>query len=251
MSSHSPRLYQDIGEKLKTLIRNGTFKVGDKLPPERVICVDYGISRTVVREAIIMLELQGMVSVKKGSGIHVISEVPINESSGDCRTEQALRRLISEMQEAGPFEMLEARQHVECLTVELAASKITEEQLAQLAEIQQRAVSEDRARDSNWDKEFHLLLGKATGNSVIALLVELMWDGRAKNPLWNSLHKHIDEKDLNSWCKEHQDIMDALASRDSRRAQHAMWAHIESTKNALYSASSAMDEQDEPVGTAA
>ncbi|MTI16512.1 GntR family transcriptional regulator [Rhodobacteraceae bacterium RKSG542] len=243
MSANNPRLYQEIGEQLKQQIIDGVFKVGEKLPPERTICTDYGISRTVVREAIIMLELEGLVSVRKGSGIHVISDTPRTSKAEDNVIEQALRRLISEMQFTGPFEMLEARQYIECLTVELAASKITDEDLGKLASIQSRAKAEDRARDSDWDKDFHIQIARSTGNSVIALLVEMMWHGRAKNPLWTSLHKHIDENDLNSWCAEHQAIMDALAVHDPKKAQYAMWSHLESTKKTLYSASSAVKEE--------
>ncbi len=65
------RLYQQLAAELKTRIEQGVYLVGDKLPAERFIADEKNVSRTVVREAIIMLEVEGYVEVRKGSGIHV------------------------------------------------------------------------------------------------------------------------------------------------------------------------------------
>ena len=66
------RLYQQLAADLKERIEQGVYLVGDKLPAERFIADEKNVSRTVVREAIIMLEVEGYVEVRKGSGIHVI-----------------------------------------------------------------------------------------------------------------------------------------------------------------------------------
>lgn len=70
------RLYQQLAAELKARIEQGVYLVGDKLPAERFIADEKSVSRTVVREAIIMLEVEGYVEVRKGSGIHVISNHP-------------------------------------------------------------------------------------------------------------------------------------------------------------------------------
>lgn len=67
------RLYQQLAAELKRRIEAGVYPVGDKLPAERYISEEMNVSRTVVREAIIMLEVEGYVEVRKGSGIHVMS----------------------------------------------------------------------------------------------------------------------------------------------------------------------------------
>ncbi|MFA9208289.1 MAG: GntR family transcriptional regulator, partial [Yersinia sp. (in: enterobacteria)] len=67
------RLYQQLAAELKQRIEAGVYPVGDKLPAERCISEEMNVSRTVVREAIIMLEVEGYVEVRKGSGIHVMS----------------------------------------------------------------------------------------------------------------------------------------------------------------------------------
>lgn len=59
------RTYKKIGEELKQEIQSGKFRIGDRLPPERDIAEQFGVSRTVIREALIMLEIEGLVEVKK------------------------------------------------------------------------------------------------------------------------------------------------------------------------------------------
>ena len=92
------RLYQQLAAELKTRIEQGVYLVGDKLPAERFIADEKNVSRTVVREAIIMLEVEGYVEVRKGSGIHVISNHPKYQQVADESLEFA---------NYGPFELLQ------------------------------------------------------------------------------------------------------------------------------------------------
>ena len=98
------RLYQQLAAELKARIEQGVYLVGDKLPAERFIADEKSVSRTVVREAIIMLEVEGYVEVRKGSGIHVISNHPKHQQAVDETLEFA---------SYGPFELLQARQLIE------------------------------------------------------------------------------------------------------------------------------------------
>ena len=248
------RLYQTVGEKIRDQIMNGRYPVGSKLPPERLICEEFGVSRTVVREAIIMLELCGLVAVRKGSGIHVIASIPSHASSPDGEFEAHIRRIAQELKQAGPFEMLQARQLVECMIAAFAATQVNKQDIMELMAMQEAGADEDHARDSEWDQKFHLKIASATNNSVLALLVELMWYGRENNPLWQQLHAHIDNKDMRSWHKDHTEILNGLIRKDSKTTQKAMWQHIDKTREALYNASSIEKDpydkflfQDDPV----
>lgn len=98
------RLYQQLAADLKERIEQGVYLVGDKLPAERFIADEKNVSRTVVREAIIMLEVEGYVEVRKGSGIHVVSNQPRHQQVADNNMEFA---------NYGPFELLQARQLIE------------------------------------------------------------------------------------------------------------------------------------------
>ena len=72
----SKRLFEQVAEQIKTLISSGEFKEGSKLPPERDLALQLGVSRPTVREAMIALELLGLVEVRVGAGIFVISSQP-------------------------------------------------------------------------------------------------------------------------------------------------------------------------------
>jgi GntR family hexuronate regulon transcriptional repressor len=250
----SKRLYQSLGEQIRELIISGKYPVGQKLPPERLIAEEFNVSRTVVREAIIMLELEGYVEVRKGSGIMVVSSKPETNSQPDDEFEQFVRQAADELRNAGPFEMLQARQLIECTIAGFAASQVTKGDLDELTQIWKAGVEDEDRRDSKWDREFHYKLANITNNSVLEVLVKLMWFGREQNPLWLKLHEHIDSDNLNAWDDEHNQIMNALLMKSPEATKKAMWSHLESTKQALYEASSTEDNpydkflfQDDPT----
>ncbi len=122
------RLYQQLAADLKERIEQGVYLVGDKLPAERFIA-DENVSRTVVREAIIMLEVEGYVEVRKGSGIHVVSNQPRHQQAADNNMEFA---------NYGPFELLRARQLIESNIAEFAATQVTKQDIMKLMAIQSR-----------------------------------------------------------------------------------------------------------------
>lgn len=225
--SESRRLYQQIAAEFKRRIEQGMYPVGEKLPAERFISEETGFSRTVVREAIIMLEVEGYVEVRKGSGIHVISQQQKQQVDPDNHLEFA---------SFGPFELLQARQLVESNVAEFAATQITRQDILQLMAIQEQARKEDRFRDSEWDLKFHVQIAKATQNGALAAIVEKMWLHRLHNPYWLKLHEHIDEKSIESWCDDHDQILNALMRKDPAASKRAMWQHLEHTKQMLFRA---------------
>ncbi|CNE31567.1 transcriptional regulator ExuR [Yersinia pseudotuberculosis] len=220
------RLYQQLAAELKRRIEAGAYPVGDKLPAERYISEEMNVSRTVVREAIIMLEVEGYVEVRKGSGIHVMSN-----QQKHLVTNQGI-----EFDTAGPFELLQARQLIESNIAEFAATQVTRQDIVQLIEIQKHARQEDRFRDSQWDLKFHVQVALATQNTAMATIVEKMWSQRTHNPYWIKLHEHIDDVSIESWCEDHDKILEALIRKDPHASKLAMWQHLENTKQMLFRA---------------
>ncbi|MBP2168388.1 GntR family hexuronate regulon transcriptional repressor [Erwinia toletana] len=227
--SESRRLYQQLAAELKRRLEAGDYAVGDKLPAERIIAEETGVSRTVVREAIIMLEVEGYVEVRKGSGIHVVS----NQQKKSVTPHSQL-----EFANFGPFELLQARQLIESNVAEFAATQVTRQDIMQLMEIQEQARNEDRFRDSAWDMKFHVQIAQATQNSALAAIVEKMWLHRLYNPYWLKLHEHIDDKSIESWCDDHDRILKALMRKDPAASKLAMWQHLENTRQMLFRATS-------------
>ncbi|MFM2478083.1 transcriptional regulator ExuR [Celerinatantimonas sp. MCCC 1A17872] len=228
-SFHPKRLYQSIAAKLKAQIASGIYQVGDRLPAERLIAETMNVSRTVIREAIIMLEVEGLVEVRKGSGIHIIAS---QVSSADETLENANDGLLT----AGPFELLQARQLLESNIAEFAATQVTKQDILELTRIVEQGRYEDRARDSAWDKQFHIQVAKATQNSVLVIVIENLWVHRDKNPYWLKLHSHIDDKAIDSWTSDHEQILRALMRKDPREAKLTTWQHLENTKEMLFKA---------------
>ena len=232
----SKRLYQKVAAELKRRIADHEYAIGDRLPAERLIAEEMSVSRTVVREAIIMLEVEGLVDVRKGSGIHVVgTEVRYQQTLPESDDD-------NEFLTAGPFELLQARQLLESNIAEFAATQVTKQDILALLAIQETAQKEDRARDSQWDKEFHIQVAKATQNSVLVTLVEKLWQHREKNPYWRKLHEHIDDRAMESWCEDHEQILKALMRKDPKAAKLAMWQHLENTKQMLFQATTVDDD---------
>ncbi|MEI6898040.1 MAG: GntR family transcriptional regulator, partial [Psychromonas sp.] len=143
------RLYQKIGLALQERIKVDEFKVGDRLPPERDIAEEMEVSRSIVREAIIMLELQGLVEVRKGSGVYV-NKLPTKEA----QSQPAIR----EVSDIGPFELLQARQVLESQIASFAAKNVTKNDISKLREAldTERKQLETGHGDYDGDEMFHL-----------------------------------------------------------------------------------------------
>lgn len=219
------RLYQIVAKILRNRILSGEYPIGEKLPAERIVCEETGYSRTVVREAMIMLEVEGFVSVVKGSGVRVISN---SRRASD----------LAFNSEAGPFELLQARQLIECSIVEFAATQVNKSDINDLLKIQEHALKEDRHRDSEWDKAFHIKIAECTQNASLPPIIELQWQMREQSLYWKKLHEHIDINLIDSWCDDHNEILKALIRKDPAAAKLAMWQHLENTKQMLFNASS-------------
>ncbi|RWR01034.1 transcriptional regulator [[Pantoea] beijingensis] len=224
-----PRLYQQLAAELRLRLEAGHYSIGDKLPAERLLAEEKNVSRTVVREAMIMLEVEGYIAVRKGSGIHVVS---LQQKNRTVPPEQL------EFAQFGPFELLQARQLIESNVAEFAATQITREDIEQLMDIQSHARREDRFRDSEWDMKFHVLIAHATRNSALATIVEKLWLHRLSNPYWLKLHEHIDERSMMSWCDDHDAILKSLIRKDPAASKLAMWQHLENTRQMLFNATS-------------
>src|SRR5258705_3845667 len=95
------RLYRQIADQIRTLIKSGEFPAGARLPPERDLAKQLGVSRPSVREALIALEVEGLVEVRIGSGIYV-------QPGGIAKAMHGMHDA-----EAGPFELLRARYVIE------------------------------------------------------------------------------------------------------------------------------------------
>jgi len=240
--SSPTRLYQKIGLSLKNRIANGEFLVGEKLPPERELAETMNVSRSVIREALIMLELNNIVNVRKGSGVYVL-QIPTKIATPQETTSVNLSKNKSD---SGPFELLQARQFLESHIAEFAATQITKKDISKLRralEIEQLDL-EGAGDNYRGDEMFHIAIAEATQNSVLADMVRNLWINRKSSPMWRQLHLHINEQNYRQqWLEDHHHILACLLKRDPLGSRQAMWQHLENVKQTLFSLSDIDDPQ--------
>lgn len=237
------RAYQDVGNDLIRRIRDDEFGSVGRLPTERDLAQWYQVGRTVIRDALVMLEVKGLVEPRQGSGIYITKRAYEAAVPEELRID--LPAPWDSLPPAGPFELLQARQWLESHIARLAAHNASPEDMETI----EKAYEDHRSADygepkENYDTRFHMAIAQATQNTELALLVNQLWHRRDNNPLWRNLHEHI--KDLryrNRWVHDHDTIVDALRRRDGDAAFVAMWNHIENVKSFLLTSNAlAQDE---------
>jgi DNA-binding FadR family transcriptional regulator len=214
----SRRLYRQIAAQLSALIASGEFAVGQRLPAERDLAVQLGVSRPSLREAVIALELEGMVEVRVGAGIWVTA------AAGRTGAEAEPRLAEGE----GPFELLRARTLIEG---EIAAVAARDAAPADLAAIRNALDAMERLEHKGQDpapadRDFHLCIAASSRNSVLHAVVQDLWD-RGRGAMWSQMEHHFRTPQLRAAAiADHRAILQALEAHDPREARHAMRAHV-------------------------
>ena len=213
------RLYLQIAEQLRRLIRKGSIAPGERLPAERELARRLGVSRPSLREALIALEVQGLLEVRVGSGIYVAQP----------RAKPAALPLGDD---SGPFEVIRARWMIEGDCAALAARHGTAAQLRAIrkahAELQREAKTNHNPLGA--DRAFHVRIAEATGNSALVLVVETLWDQRV-GPLYRALEKKLEYPAMaGDTLREHAAVLRAIAARDPAAARAAMHRHMDMTR---------------------
>lgn len=213
------RLYRQIAEQLRVLIRQGEFAPGTRLPAERDLARQLGVSRPSVREALIALEVEGWVEVRSGSGVYA--------QDRPAPARQALAESLPP--EWGPLELIRARRVVEGETAAIAALQARRRDLDAM-----RAAIDAMTADANdgvmpleGDRAFHTAIVLASGNSVLSETVQTFWDSR-RGPVFKRLGGHFES--VRSWrsaIAEHEAILDAIRLRDAAAARAAMHKHMD------------------------
>ena len=211
------RLYRQISNQLRVLIVGGEFPVGSRLPSERDLSVQLGVSRPSLREALIALEVEGYIEVRMGSGIYV------------CEPPAQPAEVFDLSGEEGPLELIQARALVEGEVAATAArlGKKRHFDAIRVAIDQMEVDALAGIKPLDADRLFHVRVAEATGNSVLVGVVRRMFDLRL-GPLFDQLHSHFETAEV--WAQaiaEHRQVLDALRAKDPERAREAMRHHMD------------------------
>jgi GntR family transcriptional regulator, transcriptional repressor for pyruvate dehydrogenase complex len=213
------KVYLQIAEQLLAQIGSRHLKPGDTLPPERELTQSFQVGRSSIREALRMLESQGVIASANGSAFVVAEAANPLETS--------LRLLFRLDERTGMHDLFELRRILECEAAALAADRHGEEHLAEMdAAIDEMAASlEGTGRGDAFidaDLRFHLALAGATGNRLVLHSMHAVRDvlRRAISTVY-----HIPQSP-ESAVVEHRRIRAAVAAGDATRAREEMRDHL-------------------------
>jgi len=219
------RLYRQIADQIRELIRAGEFLAGARLPPERDLAKQLGVSRPSVREALIALEVEGLVEVRIGSGIYVLGP-GIRAEGIEVLAEGPGRDAVHAL--AGPFELMRARYTIESECAALAAKSAKKTQVAAIEEAleQMHREFEHEKQPLAGDRLFHLRIAEATGNGALVAVVKMLWEERT-GPLYQRLEHHYDKPGLwTAAMAEHRAVLKAITEHDVAGSRAAMQRHL-------------------------
>jgi GntR family transcriptional regulator, transcriptional repressor for pyruvate dehydrogenase complex len=214
------RLYQEIALQIRAHIEDGEFPVGARLPSERELAGQLRVSRPSIREALIALEVEGLVEVRTGAGVFV------------CEPKRPFPYYASN---EGPLEIMRARISIEGETAAMAARHMRDADIKELERIIETMDPDSPSQGSYLpaDRAFHLYIAEKAGNSVLIRFVAELFDAR-RSPLSLQFGKHFENaKTRMQAVVEHKVIVEALASRNPVSAKKAMQRHLTKAHNRL------------------
>lgn len=217
----SRRLFWKIVDKIELMIASGLYPPGSRLPPERELAENFDVSRPTIREAIIALEVREQVEVKTGSGVYVLENKGISKQS----------------RQVSAFELTQARALVEGEAAALAATTITDQELIELKDTLEAMENDETSERA--DRDFHIIISRATRNNAILMAVENLWKIRDNDADVKAAYKGVCSLSSQKRQAEHKAIYNALKKRDTQAARVAMHHHFNRLINALFEAKEA------------
>lgn len=201
--------------ELRAAIEGGSLAVGDRLPSEAALCQEYGVSRSVVREALRALQALGLTQSRTGKGTYVVSSHASDSPTFGAYSAQHL---------------LEVRRHIEVPAAGYAATRHTPEDLAALNDLLDRMDAEtDEAFWVSLDSLFHITVARASGNPVFGKVIEEIRDALAvQSAFVNQLDNRREASNV-----EHRRIVEAIVSGATDAAELAMCTHLDHVDEAV------------------
>lgn len=213
------RASEEIVAQIKTYIFESRLAPGNRLPSEKELSVQFGLSRTTVRDALRILESQGLITIKVGAGGGTFVADPSARPVTEIMT--AMLRLKG----MTPLELVEARVVVETSIVRFAAERATPADLAAMQAAIDQAVAGRAAGDPHftpYSVGFHTALAKAAKNEVLLFTVDSL-----RTIFHETLDRLLPNDEMAQRAiEDHQEILNAIARREADRACEIMSTHL-------------------------
>lgn len=216
--------YEITLSKIREMIGAGQLRPGGRMPPERDLASTLGVGRRALRRALEVLEREGQVTRRQGRGTFLTA--PETGAEGPFN---------GVLQHTNPFEVMEVRLTVEPMIARLAslrASRCDIERLKRLVQETREARSDESYRAA--DAAFHRAIAEAARNGLFLTLYDSLHALR-QDASWERLGEHGRcFKRQAVYAQDHKEIFQAIAERDSERAQSAMYAHLSDVQRSLF-----------------
>lgn len=225
------RIYEQIVGQISQMLKSQVLRPGDRLPPERQLAEEFGVSRTAVREALSALCLAGLLEVRAGEGTFIRS---VSEEG----LVAPLALLLSiEQDQVLLRELIEVRIALEAESAALAAERWEPDDMeaieAAMREMEQDPFDGNAGAEADW--RFHQAIASASGNGIILQIMRMFREslaGAVKHYRTQLISRSPDQR--NVILNEHREIMEAIRSRDPEHAKQRMNHHLERVRRTLY-----------------
>ena len=215
----SKKLYMQIYTQILSEIQSGSFKKGDKLPAERELCEQFGVSRVPIRQALSALELNGIIYSRQGEGVYV-------KRSKTDHSESAIF-----FQSVSPEDIVEVRMNIEPLIVKLAAQRATDEDIVELRltikEMEKETIAGVYVPET--DHKLHFGIAKASHNDLYINIMAAISNAMKQQEMWKFIRDRTvtrpDYRDVN--FKEQQLLIKAIEDRNEEKAVEIMTNHMQ------------------------
>ncbi len=213
------RNFEVIVESIRRQIYAGNLKPGQKLPNEMELARQFNVGRSAVREALKVLELSGLLTVRRGYNGGTFVTPP------DFEDASAVATLTLHLGHTTVNQLIEARDVIEVRAAELAAERATDPEIATLEATIQRMERNENvpARYIAADLDFHIAIAEIARNNIFSFTL-----GAIRNLLAQDLNRLIrDRESRQVFIIHHRDIAKAIADHDATRAGQAMRYHLQ------------------------
>ncbi len=205
---HGRKLYVRIAESISDTLMAGRYARGERLPAERDLAQHFGVSRPTIREALLALEVQGLLELRKSTGITVTLNGPRDSLVPDS--------------DAGAQQLLQSRRLFEGEVAALAALNATDRSIAELAQALHR-LSQGGEDDAEAPfRDFHIRVARICANNVTIACIANLWSPHRGDPHLYTLLNQAARLGHDAWAKSHEKLFETIAARDPHAARGAM-----------------------------
>lgn len=218
-------------EQLLGAIRDGTYRIGDQIPPERELAQKMGISRPLIREALSALQIAGIIESRAGDGTYIRRNV------GDAEIETQILAMLQG--EEDPVAVFEARIVMEEGAARIVATRASKDDLEEMERIlDQERVAANKAEYEQYvkaDRDFHFAIIASSRNPFLKAAVHPLIDIMGKR-LWGGIDRLylFNSQGISQTLEEHGHILEAIKKKDTHGAGKAMRLHLENARDRFF-----------------